>query len=299
MTNAGSPSPLPTENKAISPIKSQSASESGSRSEHYEEDENDGTDSTVTLARSPTPLPAAKKASSSSKVESTSAPDASRDEETSGSGSDSSDDGKSEDNEENKNGNINSNVSKAMPLSPVPQYATKEETVSSTLRALENSRLPALSRPAFRSMESVDNSLASERGAKGPEICCQCIKYLQSNPDHCCTRPSAQLKCDNCARLNKPCQSIPLHYRAAAQNLIENPRDNDFESRVARLNNDLRVYFRRRGRRRMPDNDNSRAAWSINRNLFRLVNTLRTREFWQLLPAGEEEVEEGFFSGRI
>lgn len=95
--------------------------------------------------------------------------------------------------------------------------------------------------------------------------------------------------------VGRPCKAIPRRYRATTQDFVESSRDNDFVSRVARFHSDLPLHLNHKIRGRVPDDDNARASWSVNGNLSRLVNTLRARIGWQLLPAGEEEVEEGLF----
>ena len=162
-----------------------------------------------------------------------------------------------------------------------PPYRTPVETPSA--------------HPAAVGVGSVEGFLASERRVVDPGVCVRCVKRLETVEDHACVRPNSQRKCEYCARLKKPCETIPRRYRVSARALVESLRDDTFSERAGRFAAELEAHLRRR----VPENDNVRALWSLNRNLFRLVNTLRAGHGWEPLPADQEEVEEEFFGGSV
>lgn len=157
-----------------------------------------------------------------------------------------------------------------------PPYHTPVETLSA--------------RPAVAGVSSVEGFLASEHRVIDPGICVQCIKHLETVRDHMCVQPNSQHNCKYCACLKKPCKTIPFCYCAPTKALVENLCDNTFLEQVGHFAAELEAYLQCC----TPKNDNIHALWSLNHNLFHLMNTLHEGHSWEL-PVDREEVEEEFF----
>jgi hypothetical protein len=85
-------------------------------------------------------------------------------------------------------------------------------TPAETQAAVETPGPAAAETPA--SMQTDDTTSAEAAAAMPPasEYCLRCSKDLHNLEGFKCTRPSAYVKCRECARKRKPCESVPAEF---------------------------------------------------------------------------------------
>lgn len=81
-------------------------------------------------------------------------------------------------------------------------------------------------------------------------------------------------------------------YRARTSTNIKSEHDDEIPVRVNTFGEELEAYQRRR-MDAISKKETSHALWSLNRNMFWLVNMLCAVQGWESLPVEEEEVEKG------
>ena len=77
--------------------------------------------------------------------------------------------------------------------------------------------------------------------------------------------------------------------------MVTSEQDEGFLEWVAEFTSELDSHFYIH----VLSNEGTYTLWSINQNLFHLLNTTHSVQGWTPLPADEEEVEEEFFRGTI
>lgn len=159
-------------------------------------------------------------------------------------------------------------------------------------------------------MEVSVNTTAARR-LQAPSCCLRCSKQLLDIAV-ICHKPNPYSKCVRCAGLGSSCDDVPAVFHAEVNKLVadsllgadpEDPSHADFKSDVERYVKSVTAYQRKQKKAATAvpsagseepssgiDLELLRAAWSINRNLFRLVNLGREATGLNVLDEDEEEV---------
>lgn len=144
-----------------------------------------------------------------------------------------------------------------------------------------------------------------------PVCCLRCSKQLL-DPQVICYKPNPYSKCTRCAGLGSSCDDVPVEFHAEVNQLVANsflganPEDPShlfFKDEVERYVKSVTAYQRKHKKEAATsgsagskepssgvDLELLRAAWSINRNLFRLMNLGRQAAGLEALDEDEEEV---------
>ena len=201
------------------------------------------------------------------------------------------------------NSNKLSSVSSVLALLPQPSSEGTGSGCSGMFVDEDGDALPPyctpiktlLAHPATVGVGSIKGFLASEHYVVDPGVCVWCMKHLKTIEDHMCVWLNSQHKCEYCMHLKKLCKTIPHCYCVSTRALVKSLHDNTFLEQADCFAIKLEVHLWCH----IPKNDNIHALWSLNQNLFWLVNTLHASHGWEPLLADQEEVEEEFFGGRV
>lgn len=145
----------------------------------------------------------------------------------------------------------------------------------------ENSEVddhPSCGEPPSLSPDDIPNASVVDPEADANQLrasgfCARCVRRLRKDSEHCYTRSNRFRKCDYCAQLKRPCTIVPRSLRQNVRLAVESARDEGFEERIARVSEELEAF----GRRHDNVDEQTQAFWSINQNIFRLVNVERVR----------------------
>jgi hypothetical protein len=160
-------------------------------------------------------------------------------------------------------------------------------------------------------MMKISAKVKSAQRVPVPSCCLRCSKQLL-DVAVICQKPTPYSKCIRCAGLGSSCDDVPAVFHAEVNKLVAasllgaNPEDSshaDFKSDVERYVKSVTAYQRKQKKAATAvpsagseeplsgiDLELLRAAWSINRNLFRLVNLGREATGLNVLDEDEEEV---------